>query len=120
MNSIKEVTVSVFNSPDLDYIEPIENIGVIFANPEEVESGVTDRSGIYRANLSVGKYFLSLLDPVLSESTGQNIPYLLDYPITVAEEGSLFIKIEIDSSQVESETDIPDKLNVAVRVISQI
>ena len=116
---ILKVQVSIFNTTDLDYIEPMNCLGVVLATPEQVFSGVTDRSGIFEADLTPGKYFLSLVDPTLSPTTKQGIPYLLDYPVTVSEEGELIILVEIDSSEVESELDIPEKLKISVVLVSK-
>jgi hypothetical protein len=109
---MSRVTISIFSTSDPDSIEAIDCLGLVISSPEDVVSGITDRSGRYEANLPPGEYFLAIIDHTLSPTTGQGIPYLLDYPFTVLSLKDTFVKVEIDSSQIESESDIPRKLRV--------
>lgn len=109
---MSRVTISIFNTSDPDSIEAMDCLGVVISSPEDVVSGITDRSGRYEADLTSGEYFLNIIDHTLSPTTGQGIPYLLDYPVTVPASKDTFVKVEIDSSQIESESNIPSKLKV--------
>jgi len=93
-------------------------LGVVISSPEDVVSGITDRSGRFQADVLPGKYFFNIIDYTLSPTTEKGIPYLLDYPIVVEANQDLVIKAEIDSSSVQTEADIPDLLSVQVLVVS--
>jgi len=41
----------------------------------------------------------------------------LDYPVNISGEGVLRIRVEIDSSEVATEVDIPDRLKVNIQVV---
>jgi hypothetical protein len=112
-----KVQVLVFNITDFDYVEPMNLLGIFLASSEQVASGVTDKSGLFETDLVEGKYFLSLVDYTLSPTTNKGIPYLLDYPVNVLGEGVLMIRVEIDSSEVVMEVDIPDRLKVNIQVV---
>lgn len=93
-------------------------LGVVINSPEDVVSGITDRSGRFQSDLLPGNYFLNIIDYALSPSTKKGIPYLLDYPIVVEANRDLVIKAEIDSSSVQNEADIPELLSVQVIVVA--
>jgi len=112
-----KVQVLVFNTTDIDYVEPMNLLGIFLASSEQVASGVNDKSGLFETDLVEGKYFLGLVDYTLSPTTNKGIPYLLDYPVNVSGEGMLRIRIEIDSSEVATEVDIPDRLKVNIQVV---
>jgi len=106
------VAILIFNTSDPDSIEALDCLCVVISSPEDVVSGLTDRSGRYETDLPPGEYFLNIFDYTLSPTTGQGIPYLLDYPVTVFALKDTIVKVEIDSSQIESESDIPRRLRV--------
>ncbi|MFE1744083.1 hypothetical protein [Coleofasciculus sp. H7-2] len=115
---MSRVTISIFNTSDPDSIEPVDCLGVVINSPEDVVSGITDRSGRFQADLSPGKYFFNIIDYALFPTTEKGIPYLLDYPIVVKVNQDLVIKAEIDSSSVQTEDDIPELLIVNVIVVA--
>jgi hypothetical protein len=115
---MSKVTVSIFNSSDLDSIEAVDCLGVVFNSPEDVVSGITDRSGRFEAELSPGKYFFNIIDYAISPTTERGIPYLLDYPLVVKASQDLAVRAEIDSSAVQTEADIPELLTVNVMVVA--
>jgi len=42
-----KVQVLVFNTTDIDYVEPMNLLGIFLASSEQVASGVTDESGLF-------------------------------------------------------------------------
>jgi hypothetical protein len=116
---MSRITISIFNSSDLDSIEAMDCLGVVISSPEDVVSGITDRSGRFQADLAPGKYFFNIIDYALSPTTERGIPYLLDYPLVVKSNQDLVIKAEIDSSFVQTEADIPELLRVSVMVVAE-
>jgi hypothetical protein len=117
-DEMSKITISIFNTSDPDSIEAMDCLGVVINSPEDVVSGITDRSGRFQADLLPGKYFFNIIDYALSPTTEKGIPYLLDYPIVVEANQDLVIKAEIDSSSVQTEADIPELLSVQVIVVA--
>lgn len=116
---MSRVTISIFNSSDPDSIEAMDCVGVVISSSEEAVSGITDRSGRFQTDLASGKYFFNIIDYALSPTTEKGIPYLLDYPLVVETKQELIIKVEIDSSSVLSEADLPESLKVNVLIVTR-
>jgi hypothetical protein len=114
-----EITVTVFNVSDLDYIEAMDLIGVILATPNHVYSGITDVYGSFKAMVPPSMYFMSIVDPALSPTTGQLTYYLCDYPIRAESFRELDVRVQIDTSAVESDQDILGSIQTTVSVVSK-
>lgn len=113
------ITVTVFNVTDPDHIEVMDLVGVVLASPEKVYSGATDVSGSFKALILPNKYFMSIVDPILSPTTGQLAYYLCDYPINAQFFKELDVRVQINTIAVESDTDIPEKIQATVSIVSK-
>jgi hypothetical protein len=118
-DAMSKVTISVFNTSDPDSIEAMDCLSIVINSPEDVASGITDRSGRFQADLPPGKYFFNIIDYALSPTTEKGIVYLLDYPIVVKANQDLVIKAEIDSSSVQTESDIPELLKILITAVNE-